>query len=91
MGPRATAIKHLFTDHPDSVGETYFEHMGVAMSFSLALIVASAVCFVHALAPWLFTKSASNAVDRLHDRMVLNRHRHPRADGDMPANARTEP
>lgn len=71
------AMKRWFADHPQSVGETYFEHMGVALGFCVRLMIASAVCFVHALLPWLFTRTASQAVARLHDRMVLNRRRHP--------------
>ena len=33
------------------------------------------VCLVHAALPFMFEKTASNAVTRLHDRMVVNRAR----------------
>jgi len=68
-------IKALFTDHPASVGETYGEHLGVALSFSGRLCLASAVCLIHALLPFLFDKTASGLVGNLHDRMVMNRAR----------------
>lgn len=82
-------IRRPFTEHPQSVGETYAEHLGVALGFSARLLAASLVCFVHALLPWLFTRSASRSVGRLHDRMVLNRRRHPLPEGVQ--GMRTEP
>lgn len=63
----------LFTEHPRSVGETYLEHMGVAASFGGRLLVAGLACMVHAVLPFLFTKTGSQAITELHDRMVLNR------------------
>ena len=63
----------LFTEHPRSVGETYLEHMGVAASFGGRLLVAGFACLVHAVLPFLFTKTGSRAITELHDRMVANR------------------
>lgn len=65
-----------FTDHPASVGETYLEHMGVAAWFGWRMLGASLACFVHALLPFLFTRTGSRTVTELHDRMVRNRARH---------------
>ncbi len=67
----------LFTDHPATVGETYPEHMGMAFSFGLRMIGAGVACLLHGMVPALFTKTGSNAIDALHDRMVVNRRRHP--------------
>ncbi|MEQ8585271.1 MAG: DUF6356 family protein [Thalassobaculaceae bacterium] len=67
----------LFTEHPRSVGETYLEHMGVAASFGGRLLVAGLACMVHAVLPFLFTKTGSQAITELHDRMVLNRRQKP--------------
>jgi hypothetical protein len=66
-------MQHLFKDHPASVGETYFEHMGVAFSFAARLLAAAFACFVHGLLPFLFTKTGSGAVKRLHDEMITGR------------------
>lgn len=68
--------KWSFTEHPASVGESYFEHMGVAASFGWAMLKGSAACFVHALLPFLFTKTGSGIVSELHGRMVTHRLRH---------------
>ncbi len=62
-----------FTDHPRTVGETYGEHFGVAMSFSIAMIAGGLACAVHAVLPFLFTSTGSQTIRRLHDRMVANR------------------
>ena len=68
-----------FTEHPASVGETYGEHMVTAGSFGRDLILAGCACLVHAILPFLFERTASQAVVGLHDRMVCHRDRRPAA------------
>src|SRR5829696_9107361 len=63
-------IKGLFTSHPASVGETYGEHMRVALSFAGPLAKAAGAALVHAFLPFLFTTTASLTVKRLYDRMT---------------------
>ncbi len=63
-----------FDNHLRQVDETYLEHMGHALSFSLNLALAALVCLVHAIFPFLFEKRGSTIVTRLYDRMVINRH-----------------
>jgi hypothetical protein len=72
-------MKNLFCAHPNSVGETYTMHLWQASRFSARLLLAGVVCLVHALLPFLFVKTASRAVDDLHERMVVNRSRRPAA------------
>lgn len=60
----------LFTEHPAQVGETYPEHMRVALSFALPLTKAAAAAYVHAFLPFLFTTTASGIVKGLYDRMT---------------------
>jgi hypothetical protein len=62
-----------FTAHPRSVGESYTEHFGVAMSFAVAMIAGGLACAVHAVLPFMFTRTGSQTIRRLHDRMVANR------------------
>ena len=62
-----------FTKHPASVGETYFQHLKHASSFGGRLIVAGAACLMHGIFPFLFVKTGSKQVTKLHDRMVTNR------------------
>jgi hypothetical protein len=81
------AIKRLFTDHPHAVGESYFEHMGVALSFAGPLAKAALAALVHAFLPFLCVTTASATVKRLHARMV-NRVPKPPLEqgGPLPAN-----
>ncbi len=64
------SLKRLFTDHPEAVGESYVEHMGVALSFSGPLLLAGLAALVHAFLPFLFTTTASATVKGLHARMM---------------------
>jgi hypothetical protein len=66
-------IKQAFTEHPASVGETYFEHLRHAAGFSVRMIAGGLACLVHALIPCLFTRTGSDAIRHLHDCMVVNR------------------
>lgn len=62
-----------FTDHPASVGETYTEHLHTAAWFGWRMLLGSLACFVHAVLPFLFTRTGSATIVQLHERMVLNR------------------
>ncbi len=69
------------TAHLRHVDETYLQHMRHALSFAIWLLLAALACFMHALLPFLFEKSGSDIVCRMHERMVLNRHKlTPRAN-----------
>ncbi len=58
----------LFTRHPKSVGETYFEHLGMATGFAGSMLLAADVCAVHAVLPFMFEKTASRMVASLYQR-----------------------
>ena len=68
-------MKHLFTEHPATVGETYFQHLFSALSFSVHMALGCVACLIHALLPFLFEKTGSSKITMLYDRMVLNRSR----------------
>jgi len=75
-------LRKLFNDHPETVGETYWQHMGMAFSFAGTMIFSGFACLIHGIFPFLFLKTGSKAITGLHDRMVTNRSRHrPSADG----------
>jgi hypothetical protein len=69
-------LRRLFTEHPASVGETYFEHLGTAIGFSTRMVLGGVACFLHALFPFAFRRTGSECIQQLHDRMVMNRTRH---------------
>ncbi len=70
-------LSRLFTEHPASVGETYFEHLLRAAWFSGRMLLAAGACFVHAVFPFLFVKTGSRAIIELHEAMVTGRQRKP--------------
>ena len=45
----------------------------MAGGFGLTLVVAGAACLIHAILPFAFERTASEAVERLHDRMTSRR------------------
>ncbi len=62
-----------FTDHPASVGESYLEHLKTSSGFGLRMIAGGIACFIHAIFPFLCTRTGSQQVCTLHERMILNR------------------
>lgn len=61
-------LTKLFTEHPASVDESYFEHMRFAGWFAGTLLLAAGAALVHAVLPFLFEKTASRIVSQLYDR-----------------------
>ncbi len=59
-----------FIRHPRSVGETYGEHFATAAGFGGAMVLAGLACMVHAWLPFLFERTASQCVSRLHRQMA---------------------
>ena len=66
----ASPLRRWFVDHPESVGESYTEHFGVASRFGLTMISGGVVCLIHALFPALFERTGSTAIKRLYSEMV---------------------
>ncbi len=70
-----SAWNRLFTDHPASVNESYFEHLASATGFGFRMIWGGVVCLVHALIPGVCSTRGSEMICELHERMVTNRRR----------------
>jgi hypothetical protein len=66
----ANRIKHIFLDHPSSVGETYGEHFKVAMGFSGHLLRAACAAALHAFVPALCKTTASQTIAQLNDKIT---------------------
>lgn len=66
-------IRRFFLDHPASVGESYFQHMGVAGRFGLAMVGGGAKALVHAVFPNAYETAGSDTIRRLHTIMVEKR------------------
>jgi hypothetical protein len=46
-------IKKLFTEHPNSIGESYLEHMGQAVRVACKCQLAAATQLIHAVLPFV--------------------------------------
>jgi hypothetical protein len=66
-------LSSLFSDHPNSVGESYVSHLVSASRFAFKMIFGGIACLLHALFPFLFIKTASALITELHDSMLTNR------------------
>ena len=62
-------LRELFTEHPNSVEETYSEHMGMAFSFAGRMFLGAIACFIHGLLPFLFIKTSSTLIAEMHNKM----------------------
>ena len=64
---------NAFTEHPRSVGENYWQHMGASLSFAATMLLGAGAALVHAIFPFLLVRTGSRLVTRLHERMVVKR------------------
>lgn len=62
--------QRIFVDHPQSVDETYFQHLRFASWFAARLLIAGGAALVHALIPCLFEKTASRMICEMHGRLA---------------------
>jgi len=62
-------FRRLFLSHPASVGESYFEHQRVALSFAWPLLGAGLAALAHAVIPGVCERTAGDAIRRLHTRL----------------------
>ncbi|WP_343528879.1 DUF6356 family protein [Sphingomonas sp.] len=76
-------FRRLFTDHPDSVGESYLQHFGVAARFGGIMIRGGLGAIVHAVVPGLCTTTGSDTIARLHAEMVAKRRKVQAAQTQM--------
>ena len=53
-------LKKLFTDHPNSRGETYFEHFICASMYGVRMVFAGFAAIIHSIFPFLFQTTASD-------------------------------
>jgi hypothetical protein len=66
-------MQRLFLSHPHKVGESYFEHMLFAFTFSGRLLKAAGAALVHAFIPALCETTASQAIMDMHAEIAARR------------------
>lgn len=75
-------MKNWFTEHPHSIGETYIEHFKFASRTGLAMVVAGFACISHAFVPAIFSKVATNTINRLSQQLQERKARAREAGGE---------
>ena len=60
-------MTNVFTKHLKEVGETYFQHMWASFRYSLTFLLLVFVAMVHAILPFVFTKTASCIIQEMSD------------------------
>ena len=60
-------MKNIFNNHPNSVGETYLQHLFKAFNFGYKLTVMSIQAFIHGIFPWCFEHTVSDKIKKLND------------------------
>ncbi|WP_336986761.1 DUF6356 family protein [Altererythrobacter aquiaggeris] len=70
-------IRKAFTEHPASVGETYFQHFRHANGFGIRMVLGGFACMLHGFLPFLFVRTGSKQIETLHGTMVVNRRKYP--------------
>ena len=60
-------MRNIFTKHPRSLGESYFQHFIKAFYFGIRLIFIAVRVMIHAIFPFMFEYSASNRIKKLND------------------------
>lgn len=63
-------MKNIFTHHPETVGETYFEHLKFALGFGVKMLVGGLACIIHAIFPFLFQKTGSDFLLKLTSQFI---------------------
>ena len=66
-------MKNIFTEHPNSVGESYTEHMLFAILIVLKLILWGIAAIFHGLFPFVLKTFVSSNIKKLHDDIFINR------------------
>ena len=54
-----------FTKHPNSVGETYLEHMNKAVDTAIKIQLVTFILLTHAVFPFIFEHTASDKLYKI--------------------------
>lgn len=61
---------NIFTQHPKSVGESYFMHLRFAFRFGSKMFLAGLACMIHGFLPFLFQTTGSSALTQLNEHVI---------------------
>ena len=55
-----------FTEHPQSTGETYWQHLWFTLTMSLRFVYTTVVLLIHGVFPFLLERAASREIERVY-------------------------
>tara|TARA_B110000438_G_scaffold41051_1_gene40933 strand:- start:1030 stop:1287 length:258 start_codon:yes stop_codon:yes gene_type:complete len=58
-------LNNLFTEHPNSLNESYFEHFLCAFSLGFRMVFSGFACMIHSVFPFLFKTTASDLANEI--------------------------
>jgi hypothetical protein len=56
--------------HLKDVDETYFEHMGNALYYTLTFALLTVTTLIHSILPFLFAETGSKTIFKMHKNML---------------------
>ena len=56
---------NLFTKHPESIGETYLEHLYFALRTGFKLMLGGMACMIHGIFPFMFQTTGSTVAKKM--------------------------
>lgn len=63
-------MRNIFTEHPRSIGESYFQHLRFACHIGFTMVVGGLTLIIHAFLPFLFLNTGSNRLFNLMNKVV---------------------
>jgi len=73
-------MNNPFTKHPHSVGETYLEHMGVALNTAIKIQLVVLIITIHAIFPFLFEQTGGDKIEKISDDLQHRRNNERKLD-----------
>ena len=62
-------MANIFTKHPKEVGETYFQHLWVALKYSFKLLLLFIISFIHSIFPFIFKTTVSAKIIEMAEQL----------------------
>jgi hypothetical protein len=63
-------MRNPFTNHPNEVGETYFQHFCYAIKSGSIMVTAGLISIIHGVFPFLFKTTGSDFILKLIQKYV---------------------
>ena len=62
-------MANIFTKHPKEVGETYFQHLWIALKYSFKLLLLFIIAFTHSIFPFIFKTTTSDKIIEMAEQL----------------------